>query len=167
MIITLIGSGRFEPYFHRWACVLGLAGHMTFGLSAYKSLFRGKKDWFTESEKALLDLLHFQKIEKADAIFLINPFGYIGASTLNEINYARTNSTPIYALQSWARGNGQRDSKNFTVDSRKLALQFDIVSCRSPIDTFSPHMLCPYSSAILDKNGNQRQRQLKIIGKYK
>lgn len=43
---------------------------------------------FTEIEKHDLDAMHFAKIDKAEGIYVVNPGGYIGESTRNEIAYA-------------------------------------------------------------------------------
>ena len=84
MIVTLIGSTRFEPFFHVWNEVLGLAGHPVFSLSCLPS--RGFQP--TADEKIVLDQVHKQKIERSDAVLLLNVFGYIGASTMSEIKHA-------------------------------------------------------------------------------
>ena len=45
----------------------------------------------------MLDDMHKRKIDMADAIYVINKDGYIGASTRNEIQYAlRTGKHVIY-----------------------------------------------------------------------
>ena len=42
----------------------------------------------TEAEKHLLGELHRQKIDLADAVYVVNPGGYIGDSVRREIEYA-------------------------------------------------------------------------------
>ncbi|MFE2838576.1 hypothetical protein ACFXI6_47740 [Streptomyces mirabilis] len=45
--------------------------------------------------KQVLDALHRQKIDLADEVLIVNPGGYIGDSTRNEIEYARRLGKPI------------------------------------------------------------------------
>ena len=49
----------------------------------------------SEDEKAVLDALHFRKIDLADRILVVNPGGYIGESTSREIAYARAAGKPV------------------------------------------------------------------------
>jgi hypothetical protein len=44
----------------------------------------------TTETKEMLDKLHIEKIKCSDEIFVINVGGYIGESTMNEINYAKS-----------------------------------------------------------------------------
>lgn len=94
--ITLCGSSRFPDAFALAEMHLSMRGNIVFGLSCYghADLPRGAqfltKDAFdTHREKTTLDQLHMQKIAMSDAIFVINPGGYVGASTRREIAYAR------------------------------------------------------------------------------
>ncbi|MER6128642.1 hypothetical protein ABT173_39995 [Streptomyces sp. NPDC001795] len=45
--------------------------------------------------KLVLNNLHLRKIDVADEVLVVNPGGYIGESTLSEINYARSLGKPI------------------------------------------------------------------------
>ena len=49
----------------------------------------------TREQKIALDALHLRKIDLADRIVVVNPGGYIGASTSREIAYARATGKPI------------------------------------------------------------------------
>ena len=44
--------------------------------------------------------MHKRKIDMADEIFVINVGGYIGASTLPEIEYAKATGKPIKYLET-------------------------------------------------------------------
>ena len=88
MIITLIGSARFEDRFKEMNRRLSLAGHVVFSLAVYPSDMGGK-DWYTPGQKVVLDDVHKQKIEQSDAVYLIEENGYIGESTRAEIEHAR------------------------------------------------------------------------------
>ena len=50
--------------------------------------------------KKMLDGMHRQKIDMSDAIFVINVNGYIGESTKNEIEYAKSKNKEIIYLEN-------------------------------------------------------------------
>lgn len=100
MIVTLCGSARFEPEFHLWNKVLTLSGHIVLSLACFPSI-EGSKDWYTPEQKAVLDRMHREKIVVSDAIAVLNVGGYVGASTLREIQFAEALDKRVYALQSW------------------------------------------------------------------
>jgi predicted phosphodiesterase len=52
----------------------------------------------TEAEKALLGQLHRTKIDLADAVYVVNPGGYIGQAVREEIGYAEKNGKEILYL---------------------------------------------------------------------
>lgn len=106
MKITLCGSARFEEYFKFWNEMLSLYGHTIYTLSVYPSQKESGKDWYDEQEKKTLDQVHLDKINNSDAIFVINPFAYLGESTLKEIEYAKRSGKEIFCLESWGEGNG-------------------------------------------------------------
>ena len=49
-----------------------------------------------EKVKVMLDEIHKQKIDMADAIFVVNVGGYIGESTWSEIEYAKKQGKKIF-----------------------------------------------------------------------
>lgn len=49
----------------------------------------------TAEQKAILDALHLRKIDLADRVLVVNPGGYIGASTQTEIAYARASGKTV------------------------------------------------------------------------
>lgn len=99
MIITLCGSARFEDKFHIWNEALTLSGHTVFSLAIFPSTKGGRKDWYDEHQKMLLDAAHLDKIEKSNAIVVLNHEGYIGDSTRREIIWASRKDKRLYALQ--------------------------------------------------------------------
>ena len=58
----------------------------------------GDDEVWSESTKEMLDDMHKRKIDLADEIFVINPGGYIGSSTLSEIEYAKATNKPARFL---------------------------------------------------------------------
>ena len=83
-VITLCGSTRFKEDFERVNRELTLAGNIVISVGC----FGHAGDTFTEEQKVMLDYIHKRKIDMADAIYVINKDGYIGASTRSEIQYA-------------------------------------------------------------------------------
>ncbi len=130
MIVTLCGSARFEAWYHAWAEALGLSGHCVFELCAYPSQKDGNKDWYSPEEKVALDALHFTKIEKSEAILVLNVFGYVGDSTLREIAHARRLQKKVYMLETWGEGCGI-DWKH-AKSVQEAAKRFDVTGFRSP-----------------------------------
>lgn len=121
MIVTLCGSARFEKWFKIWNTALSLAGHSVFTLSAYPS-DQGGKNWYTDLQKDTLDEVHKRKISVSQAVVVLNPFGYVGDSTISELKYANDNHIPIYALESWGIGHGICDMHNDIIQRAVKAL---------------------------------------------
>ena len=48
----------------------------------------------------MLDDMHKRKIDMADGIYVINVGGYIGQSTLSEIEYAKQNGKSVNYLEA-------------------------------------------------------------------
>ena len=105
MIVTLCGSARFEDHFKTWNEALTMAGHTVFSLTRYASE-KGKKEWYSEAEKLALDAAHKRKINASEAVLVLNVFGYMGPSTLAEVEHAKARGKQLYALESWGIGNG-------------------------------------------------------------
>lgn len=95
MKITLCGSTRFKDQFEATNKALSKKGHIVYSVSSYGH----SGDTLTDSEKELLDLVHFRKIIESDAIFVVGlqggPFPegervlYVGDSTRREIAWAK------------------------------------------------------------------------------
>lgn len=56
-------------------------------------------DKFNEKEQLLLADLHYKKIDISDAIYVVNVNGYIGTSTKEEIEYAKSLNKEIFSLE--------------------------------------------------------------------
>lgn len=132
MIVTLCGSARFEDHFKTWNEALTMAGHTVFSLTRYASE-KGKKEWYSEAEKLALDAAHKRKINASEAVLVLNVFGYMGPSTLGEMEHARSRRKQLYALESWGKGNGIGGSHFDHVQAacRRLVPEYQ----GSPIDT--------------------------------
>ena len=52
-----------------------------------------------EGVKEIVDEVHLRKIDLCDRVFVINKGGYIGESTTNEINYAKSIGKPVEYME--------------------------------------------------------------------
>ena len=84
-VITLCGSTRFRAEFEKAQRDLALLGNVVISVSFF---VHQTEEAVTPDEKILLDSIHCNKIALSDEILVINPGGYIGESTRNEINFA-------------------------------------------------------------------------------
>lgn len=90
-VVTLCGSSRFKEDFDAEMKRLTLEGFVVISLGLFGHLDPGFDVGTTEEPseaKVMLDNLHFRKIDLANRVHVINPEGYIGHSTGNEIHYA-------------------------------------------------------------------------------
>ena len=94
-IITVCGSLRFVKEMIEIAEEMELQGNCML-VPIYNPL-KSSKDDFTEEEALMLDKMHKEKIKLSDAILVVNVDGYIGKSTLTEIEFAKSlNKEIIY-----------------------------------------------------------------------
>lgn len=94
-IITVCGSLRFVKEMMEITEKLELEGNCM--LVPIYNPNRPDKDSFSEEEALMLDKMHKERIKLADAILVVNVEGYIGNSTKNEIEYAKSlNKEIIY-----------------------------------------------------------------------
>ena len=95
-VITMCGSLRFMKEFMFHAERLELEGNCVLSV-IYPT--KEDKDAYAPNEHELLDILHKQKIDMSDAIFIVNINGYIGSSTKSEIEYAKNLNKEIIYLE--------------------------------------------------------------------
>ena len=96
-VITLCGSTRFKDQFLEAQKRLTLAGYIVISVGLFGH--SGDEEVWTEGTKEMLDDMHKRKIDMADSIYVINVGGYIGASTRNEIEYAKKNGKEVKYLE--------------------------------------------------------------------
>ena len=102
-IVTLCGSTRFKDEFTATNRDLTLRGYLVISVGLFgHSGDLPAQQCATDSSpvKIGLDQLHFRKIDLADEILVINPGGYIGASTRREIAYAERIGRPVRYLET-------------------------------------------------------------------
>ena len=97
-VITLCGSTRFKEQFLEAQKWLTLAGNIVISVGLFGH--SGDEEVWTEGTKEMLDDMHKRKIDMADAIYVINVGGYIGASTRSEIEYAHLKGKEILYLET-------------------------------------------------------------------
>lgn len=95
-IITLCGSTRFRDEFFEVQKQLTLKGYIVISVGLFGH--SGDQEVWTDGTKEMLDDMHLRKIDLADEIFVVNPGGYIGASTRSEIAYAKANNKKVNYL---------------------------------------------------------------------
>ena len=87
-IVCLCGSTRFVKEFIEAQFRETFAGNIVLTVSGFPRKPDGTRAVVSDEQKVALDILHFQKIELADEIFVINVGGYIGPSTRKEVSHA-------------------------------------------------------------------------------
>ena len=96
-VITLCGSTRFKEQFLEVQKRLTLAGNIVISVGLFGH--SGDEEVWTDGTKSMLDDMHKRKIDMADSIYVINVGGYIGESTLSEIEYAKNNGKEVQYLE--------------------------------------------------------------------
>lgn len=94
-IMTVCGSLRFYKEMMEITEKLELEGNCM--LVPIYNPSKSSKDDFTEEEALMLDKMHKERIKISDAVLIVNVDGYIGNSTKNEIEFAKSlNKEIIY-----------------------------------------------------------------------
>ena len=87
-IITVCGSLRFIKEIMEITEKMELQGNCM--LVPIYNPSKSSKDDFTEEEALTLEKIHKERIKLTDAILVVNVDGYIGNSTKNEIEFAKS-----------------------------------------------------------------------------
>ena len=96
-VITLCGSTRFKEQFIEMQKKLTLEGNIVISVGAFGHC--GDNEVWTDGKKAMLDRMHLANIDLADEIFVMNVDNYIGDSTRNEIEYAKSKGKRVRFLE--------------------------------------------------------------------
>lgn len=100
-IVTLCGSTRFAQEFFEVGKVLTLKGQIVLSVEVTTTQSERDDPQFADPHtKTMLDALHFEKIRMSDYVFVINKGGYIGWSTTNEIDYAKSLGKPVVYMDN-------------------------------------------------------------------
>ncbi|KMK75244.1 DUF4406 domain-containing protein [Alkalihalobacillus pseudalcaliphilus] len=98
VITTLCGSTKFKKQFKEVEAALTFKGHIVLSLG----FFEHSEGIILSSNKLkMLEMMHYQKIELSDEIYVIDIEGYIGSSTQKEIQYAKDTGKMIRYHSEW------------------------------------------------------------------
>lgn len=100
LVVCLCGSTRFRAEIAEANRRETMAGKIVLA----PGVFGHSGDPLTDEDKARLDRLHFEKIDMADEVLVVNPEGYIGESTRREIEHATRTGKPV----AYTHNNGVR-----------------------------------------------------------
>lgn len=93
-IITVCGSYKFKKEMMEITEKMELMGNC---MLTPIELTKPNKEAYTEEEASIIDKMHKEKIKLSDAILVVNVNGYIGNSTKDEIEFAKSlNKEIIY-----------------------------------------------------------------------
>ena len=94
-IVTLCGSTRFKCAFNELAKELTLRGNIVL----YPCIYEHSGDIITPEQKEILVTLHRRMIDISEEVIIVNVMGYVGDTTLREIEYAKLNNKVINYLE--------------------------------------------------------------------
>ena len=97
LVVCLCGSTKFKAEYEAANRNETLHGNIVLSVGLFGHIEGLDMDSET---KQMLDQLHLRKIDLADEIFVVNPNGYIGASTSREIAYAENAGKPVRFLEA-------------------------------------------------------------------
>ncbi len=100
-IVCICGSTRFLDDMAIAAWEMEKRGILVVGPHLLPASYPGVKPSHQAEEEGvrlILDELHLRKIDLCDEVFVVNPGGYYGDSTKNELRYARSKGKPIRFL---------------------------------------------------------------------
>jgi len=99
-VITLCGSTTFEAEFAEVNQRLTMEGCVVISLGMFSLPNLPGYDWAADTSglKGRLRGVQFQKIRMADEVYIVDPGGYIGESTRQEIAYAKSLGKPVRYL---------------------------------------------------------------------
>ena len=96
-VITLCGSTKFKEQYLEAQKRLTLEGNIVISVGLFGH--SGDDEVWSEGTKSMLDDMHKRKIDMADEIFVINVGGYLGESTRDEIEYAKSKGMVVRYLE--------------------------------------------------------------------
>ena len=102
-VVTLCGSTKFKDAFMEAQKKLTLEGNIVISVGLFehsgdKEVWEGMDEGALTKTKMMIDDIHKRKIDMSDEIFVINVNGYIGSSTKDEIEYAKSKGKTIRYL---------------------------------------------------------------------
>jgi len=113
-VITMCGSMRFADLMAAIAWEYEKLGNIVLRVNYLPEWAITNTEKISDAQKLKIDELHYRKIDLSDKIFICNVDGYIGKSSANEIEYAKSLGKPIFYI--W---DGENDP---TINSNVLKL---------------------------------------------
>ncbi len=98
-IVCLCGSTRFMQAFFDAGWDFTLKGYIVLSVGVCKHAEHHGAEALGGNVAEKLDELHLRKIDLADEVFVLNVDGYLGKSTIKEIEYAIDKNKPISYLE--------------------------------------------------------------------
>lgn len=99
-VVTLCGSTKFKDDFERVYRELSFKGYLVFTVACFSHADKPYDSGvMTQELKAEMDACHMEKIRISNAIYVINPGGYIGESTKREILFAESLGIPVNYME--------------------------------------------------------------------
>lgn len=95
-VITLCGSTRFKNEFYECATELTRSGWLVLMPHIFS---KADGEVIDDDRIKLLKDMHTGRMLKSDAIFVVNPGGYIGEHTKYEIDFARIMGLVVYYME--------------------------------------------------------------------
>lgn len=95
-VVTICGSMKFKHEMQDIAYNLEVSK----GYAVIQCVYgNSDNEVITSIDKDLISKIHFKKIEISDAIYVVNPNGYVGESTKKEIEFAKKLNKEIMSLE--------------------------------------------------------------------
>ena len=94
-VVTICGSMKFAD------TMIKLSGDLEkeYGWCVIQCVYNIDQKNTSSQELENIVNAHWKKIDICDAIYVVNVGGYIGTSTLNEINYAKSKGKEVLYLE--------------------------------------------------------------------
>ena len=122
-VVTLCGSSKFKEDFIEQQRLLTLQGYIVITPGNFSHF----GDFVTKEQKDMLHDMHKKKIDMADEIYVINKNGYIGNSTMSEIEYAESKGKPIKYMEYCNNGTLQNEYINTDTTHEEMELIIDFL----------------------------------------
>lgn len=89
--VTICGSMKFQREMQKIAFDLETRHYM----NVLQCVYNVDKEDVSAMQRDIFEKAHYRKIEISDAIYVVDIGGYLGASVLEEIQFARTKGKEI------------------------------------------------------------------------
>lgn len=95
-VVTICGSMKFEHEMRKIATDL----EKKFGWCVIQCVYDLNVDEILQEEMNRITNAHWKKIDISDAIYVVNPGGYVGKATQKEIEYALSKGKEVFYLEN-------------------------------------------------------------------